>query len=126
MSVLREYQQRSIAALRACYAAGHRAPVLVLPTGSGKTVCAAEMIRLAIARKNRVLFLVHRQELQAQSVSKLEAAGIIVNENTIPFDTRTPVEPSGLRLGSAPETTRGKKEKDFRAIARKIDSILRS
>ena len=61
-----------------------------------------------------------------EAADKLEAAGIIVNENTIPFDTRTPVEPSGLRLGSAPETTRGKKEKDFRAIARKIDSILRS
>ena len=61
-----------------------------------------------------------------EAADKLEAAGIIVNENTIPFDTRTPVEPSGLRLGSAPETTRGKKEKDFRVIARKIDKILRT
>ncbi len=60
-----------------------------------------------------------------EAADKLEAAGIIVNENTIPNDTRTPVDPSGLRLGSAPETTRGKKEKDFREIARKIDAVLR-
>ena len=61
-----------------------------------------------------------------EAADKLEAAGIIVNENTIPFDTRKPMDPSGLRLGSAPETTRGKKEKDFREIARKIDKILKS
>ena len=60
------------------------------------------------------------------AADKLEAAGIIVNENTIPNDTRSPMDPSGLRLGSAPETTRGKKEKDFREIARKIDKILRA
>lgn len=61
-----------------------------------------------------------------EAADKLESAGIIVNENTIPFDTRKPMDPSGLRLGSAPETTRGKKEKDFREIARKIDKILRT
>jgi glycine hydroxymethyltransferase len=56
----------------------------------------------------------------------LEKAGIIVNKNTIPNETRSPVDPSGIRLGSAAETTRGKKEKDFVAIARKVDKILRS
>ncbi len=59
------------------------------------------------------------------AADKLEAVGIIVNENTIPFDTRKPMDPSGLRLGTAAETTRGKKEKDFREIARKIDKVLR-
>ncbi len=57
---------------------------------------------------------------------RLEKAGIIVNKNGIPFDTRPPVDPSGIRVGSAAETTRGKKEKDFRAIAKKIDEILRA
>ena len=61
-----------------------------------------------------------------EAADKLEAAGIIVNENTIPFDTRSPMDPSGLRLGTAAETTRGKKEKDMKAIARKIDTILRA
>ncbi|HEY4511479.1 MAG TPA: serine hydroxymethyltransferase [Candidatus Paceibacterota bacterium] len=60
-----------------------------------------------------------------EAADKLEAAGIIVNENTIPFDTRGPLDPSGIRLGSAAETTRGKKEKDFIKIARKIDGVLR-
>ncbi len=55
----------------------------------------------------------------------LEKAGIIVNKNAIPFDTQPPMNPSGIRLGSAAETTRGKKEKDFKVIAKKIDSILR-
>jgi DNA repair protein RadD len=76
MSTLRPYQERAIADLRAQYQAGKRAPVLVLPTGAGKTVVAAEVIRSSIARGNRVLFLVHRQELLTQSVSKLEAAGV--------------------------------------------------
>jgi glycine hydroxymethyltransferase len=55
----------------------------------------------------------------------LEAVGIIVNKNAIPFDTRPPVDPSGIRLGTAAETTRGKKEKDFRVIAKRIDEVLR-
>jgi glycine hydroxymethyltransferase len=55
----------------------------------------------------------------------LEKAGIIVNKNAIPFDTQPPMNPSGIRLGSAAETTRGKKEKDFKMIAKKINTILR-
>jgi glycine hydroxymethyltransferase len=54
----------------------------------------------------------------------LEKAGIIVNKNAIPFDTQPPMNPSGIRLGSAAETTRGKKEKDFKMIAKKIDTVL--
>ena len=55
----------------------------------------------------------------------LEKNGIIVNKNTIPYDARSPVDPSGIRIGTAAETTRGKKEKDMVTIARAIDSILR-
>ncbi len=56
---------------------------------------------------------------------RLEKVGIIVNKNAIPFDTRPPADPSGIRLGTAAETTRGRKEKDFKAIAKKIDEVLR-
>ncbi len=56
---------------------------------------------------------------------RLEKAGVIVNKNAIPFDTRPPVDPSGIRLGSAAETTRGKKEKDFVKIAENINEVLR-
>ncbi len=60
-----------------------------------------------------------------EASDRLEKVGIIVNKNTIPGETRSPVDPSGIRLGTAAETTRGKKEKDFFAIARKIDKALR-
>jgi len=56
---------------------------------------------------------------------KLEKAGIICNKNTIPGETRSPFDPSGIRIGTPAETTRGRKEKDFIIIARKIDKILR-
>lgn len=60
-----------------------------------------------------------------EASDRLEKEGIIVNKNTIPNETRSPIDPSGIRLGSAAETTRGKKEKDFVNIARKIDAVLR-
>jgi glycine hydroxymethyltransferase len=60
-----------------------------------------------------------------EASDRLEKAGIIVNKNAIPFDTRPPADPSGIRLGTAEETTKGKKEKDFVKIARKIDEVLR-
>jgi glycine hydroxymethyltransferase len=55
----------------------------------------------------------------------LEKEGIVVNKNTIPGETRSPMDPSGLRLGTAAETTRGFKEKDFEKLATRIDTILR-
>ena len=55
----------------------------------------------------------------------LEKEGIVVNKNTIPGETRSPMDPSGLRLGTAAETTRGWKEKDFEKLAIKINTILR-
>ena len=67
------------------------------------------------------------QNLTGKIVSEiLEKNNIIVNKNTIPFDSRSPMDPSGIRIGTPAETTRGKKEKDFINIARKIDKILRA
>ncbi|OHA19423.1 MAG: serine hydroxymethyltransferase [Candidatus Taylorbacteria bacterium RIFCSPHIGHO2_01_FULL_45_63] len=60
-----------------------------------------------------------------EAEAKLEKAAIIVNKNTIPGEKRSPFDPSGIRLGSPAETTRGKKEKDFRKIAQKINKVLR-
>lgn len=61
-----------------------------------------------------------------EASDRLEKAGIIVNMNTIPGDSRTVMDPSGIRLGTAAETTEGKKEKDMLNIAKKIDKILRA
>ena len=60
-----------------------------------------------------------------EASDRLEKEGIIVNKNTIPGETRSPMDPSGLRLGTPAETARGKKEKDFQKIAERIDKILR-
>lgn len=58
--------------------------------------------------------------------ARLEKAGIIVNMNTVPGDTRGPMDPSGIRLGTCAETTRGKKEADMKKIAAAIDKILKA
>ncbi len=60
-----------------------------------------------------------------EAAEKLERAGIIVNKNAIPYDTRKPSDPSGIRLGTPAVTTRGMKEKDMKKLAARIDNILK-
>jgi glycine hydroxymethyltransferase len=54
----------------------------------------------------------------------LDQAGITVNKNTIPFETRSPFQASGIRLGSPAVTTRGMKETEMAAIADMISEVL--
>lgn len=57
---------------------------------------------------------------------RLDAVGITVNKNVIPDDPRSPMDPSGLRIGVPALTTRGMKEGEVKNIARVIDAALRS
>ncbi|MFH1347043.1 MAG: serine hydroxymethyltransferase [Spirochaetota bacterium] len=59
-----------------------------------------------------------------QASEILEKAGIIVNKNTIPYDKRSPTDPSGIRLGTPTLTSRGMKEKEMKKIAELIDKVL--
>ena len=54
----------------------------------------------------------------------LDQAGITVNKNTIPFETRSPFQASGVRLGTPAVTTRGMKEPEMAAIADMISEVL--
>ncbi len=56
----------------------------------------------------------------------LEAAGITVNKNTVPFDTRSPFVTSGVRVGTPALTTRGMKEAEMKRIADVMATVLES
>ena len=60
-----------------------------------------------------------------EAADLLEANGITVNKNGVPNDPRSFVETSGIRIGTAAETTRGHKEYWFRELAQKIANLLR-
>lgn len=62
----------------------------------------------------------------AEAQARLEKAGITVNKNIIPFDKRSPFDPSGIRLGTPALSRRGMKEKEMRIIAGWIAEILRT
>jgi glycine hydroxymethyltransferase len=75
-------------------------------------------------------------DLRSRNVSKnltghdgarfLAQAGIIANKNTIPFDTRPPIQASGIRLGTPALTSRGMGKEQMKTIAGWIDQVLAS
>jgi len=58
------------------------------------------------------------------AVEALDEVGISTNMNMIPYDTRKPLDPSGLRLGTPAITTRGMKESEMKAIGSWINKVL--
>ena len=77
---LRPYQVEADAQVKAAWAAGHRAPLLCLPTGAGKTVNIAALAAWEIAERGAtpgaVVIAVPRRELVGQTVAKLRAEGL--------------------------------------------------
>ena len=73
MISLFDYQQVAVDEVRDVYASGFRAPLLVLPTGGGKTICFTYITGKAQQKGLRVLLLAHRRELVGQISSALKA-----------------------------------------------------
>lgn len=72
---LRPYQATAVDAIRAAYAAGKRAPLLVLPTGGGKTVTFSFVTQSATGKGRTVFLLAHRAELVKQIAGTLARFG---------------------------------------------------
>lgn len=73
---LRPYQVRAIDDARHRLARV-RSLVINAPTGAGKTIVGCQIIKLAVEKKRRVLFLAHRRELIDQCAAKLDEAGVL-------------------------------------------------
>lgn len=73
---LRPLQIKAVDDIVAAYKAGRSAPVLVMPTGGGKTHTAAVVIRRALAKGNRVWFVAHLREILTATAGKLTAEKI--------------------------------------------------
>lgn len=73
---LRDYQSKAVEAVRDAYRNGSKAPLLVAPTGAGKTVIFSYITHAASQRGNRTMILVHRAELLAQTHKALEKMGV--------------------------------------------------
>ena len=76
MIELRQYQHGAIVNLRSSIGAGNRRVLLQAATGAGKTIIACEMIRLAMNKQKRVIFIAHRKEIINQTSGKLDTFGI--------------------------------------------------
>lgn len=74
--ILRPYQTESIDDLRAAFRHGHKRIVLGAPTGSGKSVMMLDMIRAAIEKRSRVMFICERRILVEQFSKHLDSIGI--------------------------------------------------
>lgn len=80
---LRPYQEKLVTDIRQSLASGHCAPCAVLGCGGGKSVIEAEIARLANDRGNRVLFLVHRQELCDQIARTFTGWGVDMSRTDV-------------------------------------------
>ena len=68
--------------------------------------------------------LTNKKVIGNLAAEALEAAGIVLNRNAVPFDPNPPFYPSGIRLGTPGVTSRGMKEQEMKKIAFWINEII--
>jgi DNA repair protein RadD len=76
MTELRPYQINAVADINRVVAIGKRRPLLIAPTGAGKTVVVTEIIRQYVAQSKRVVVIAHSREIITQTSLKLSAHSI--------------------------------------------------
>ena len=101
---------------------------------SNAKAMAAEFVKLGYevvtGGTDNHMFLIDLTNTHPQLTGKmvqdeLDRHGITLNKNTVPGETRSPMQASGLRIGTPAQTTRGWKEQDFIDCAHKIDEIIK-
>jgi len=76
--ILRDYQERAIAAVREHYRSGRKRVLLVMATGGGKTATASALLAASVARGKRCVFVVHRREIVLDTARRLREQGLRV------------------------------------------------
>lgn len=111
MRDLRPHQAQAITSLRSALASGSRRPMLMAPTGAGKTVLAAAIIERAMAKRNRVLFTVPKISLIDQTLREFWDEGVrdvgVIQSDHPQTDYSRPVQIASvqtLRRRQFPET----------------------
>jgi DNA repair protein RadD len=108
---LRDYQIEVLDHLRTSLKQGAKAPLLVLPTGAGKTVIFSELAKDFVAKDKKVLILVHRRELVKQACEKLDLIDVDYGVIASGFDSN---ETQSLQVASVYTLFRRiKANKDF-------------
>jgi len=74
--ILRDYQERAIAAVREHYRSGRKRVLLVGATGFGKTATASALMATSVQRGKRCVFLVHRKEIVEDTARRLRDLGL--------------------------------------------------
>ncbi|NBF41738.1 MAG: aminotransferase class I/II-fold pyridoxal phosphate-dependent enzyme [Spirochaetes bacterium] len=105
-----EYQKRIIANARALAAALETEGARIISGGTDNHLMLVDVTPFDITGK--------------EAEQALDRANITVNKNAIPFDTRSPLVTSGIRLGTPALTTRGMREGDMETVASLIVRVL--
>lgn len=108
MFSLRPYQSSAVDAVREAFRAGRRRPLLVAPTGSGKTVIFSYVTANAAAKGNRTLVLVHRAELLNQTHAAL---------------TQLEVPHGLIAAGKTPDSTHLTQVASVQTLIRRLDHV---
>lgn len=96
--ILRPYQDDLVTRTRGSFRAGKRRPLIVLPTGGGKTVCFSYIAHGAVTLGNRVWIIAHRAELIRQAGNTLAQFGVghgIIKAGVRP--TESPVQVASIQ-----------------------------